>query len=240
MGDRARLEAALDAVEGWLYLDEAWALHETVHTLPPGAATVVEIGSWKGRSTIALALAIQARGSGRIFAIDPHTGEKDRTGIGPVQTLDDFNANVARAGVESEVEMLVMTSHDARARFADHSVDLLFVDGSHQYLDVRRDIEEWASALKDEAAIAFNDPSAPGVYRALRELVLRPGPYVKPRLVQNTLFFEFQRNADPDVGALRGLRRVLWLRSEAARYWRFMPGWFIRLGHRVSAKLIQR
>jgi predicted O-methyltransferase YrrM len=238
MEDRAELQSALEGVEGWLYLDEARALYETVRSLPSGTVIVVEIGSWKGRSTIALALAVKRRGSGRVYAIDPHTGEKDRTGTGPIQTLDDFRANIARAGVASVVELLITTSLEARPNFTDHTVDFLFVDGSHQYPDVRRDIEGWASALKDEAAIAFNDPSAPGVYRALREIVLRPGPYIDPRLVQNTLFFGFRRREKPNAAAMRRLRRVLWLRFQAARYWRFMPGWFVRFGHRVSARLV--
>lgn len=239
---RAGLERSLEHVDGWLYVDEAWALHEAVRELPDGVATVVEIGSWKGRSTIALALAIQARGSGRVYAIDPHTGEKDRTGVGPVRTLADFRTNIARAGVESMVELLLMTSQVGRSRFVDESVDLLFVDGSHQYPDVKRDVEDWTSALKDGAIIAFNDPSASGVYRALRELVLRPGPYRSPRLVQNTLFFVIQRHAawhDVDRVTVRRLRAVLWIRFQASRFWSVMPTWLIRLGHGLSSKLVR-
>ena len=244
---RTGLEAALEHVEGWLYLDEALALYEVVRLLPEGPVTVVEIGSWKGRSTIALGLAVMARGSGRVFAIDPHNGEK-LTGTGPLEpgstpipTLDEFHTNIARAGVEPVVETLVTASHLARARFADQSVDFLFVDGSHLYADVRRDIEDWASALKDHAVIAFNDPSDPGVYRALRELILRPGPFVGPRLVQNTLFFDFRRPVvwqRHDTKSLQKMRLLLWLKFHAAPLWPSIPDWMVRAARRLSSRMM--
>jgi len=244
---RRELERALEQVEGWLYPDEAWALYEVVRSLPEGPVKVVEIGSWKGRSAIALGLAVKARGSGRVFAIDPHNGEK-LTGTGPLEpgstpipTLNEFQANIYRAGVEPFVETLITTSQSARSRFADKSVDFLFVDGSHLYPDVKKDIEDWASALKDAAVIAFNDPSDPGVYRALRELILRPGPFSRPRLVQNTLFFDFGRHArsqSSDRRTLQRMRLVLWLKFHAAPLWPFMPYWLVRTGRRLSARIV--
>jgi SAM-dependent methyltransferase len=242
---RRELEGALEQVEGWLGLDEAWALYEVVRRLPEGPVTVVEIGSWKGRSTIALGLSVRARGSGRVFAIDPHNGEN---GSGPLEpgsiarpTLDEFHANVARAGVEPFVETLVSASEAARTRFADQSVDFLFVDGSHLYPDVRGDIEDWASALKDDAVIAFNDPSDPGVYHALRDLVLQPGPFVCPRLVHNTLFFDFRRPVvwhSRETKSLRKIRLLLWLKFHAVTLWPLIPGWLVRAGRRLSGRVM--
>jgi predicted O-methyltransferase YrrM len=242
---RRDLEGALEQVEGWLGPDEALALYEVVRRLPEGPVTVVEIGSWKGRSTIALGLAVKARGSGRVFAIDPHNGEN---GSGPLEpgsiarpTLDEFHTNIARAGIEPSVETVVSASQAARSRFADQSLDFLFVDGSHRYADVRSDIEDWASALKDDAVIAFNDPSDPGVYRALRELVLRPGPFVCPRLIHNTLFFDFRRPVlwqNQDTKSLRKMRLLLWLKFHAAPLWPWIPGWLVRVARRLSGLMM--
>src|SRR2546422_11389447 len=115
---KARLKQALAGVEGWLYFNEAWALHEMVRNLGSRepAVYVVEIGSWKGRSTIALALGVQARGAGTVFAIDPHTGAPDgvtfgwigsHTAGGPPVTVTEFQRNIAAAGVASLVRCLV-------------------------------------------------------------------------------------------------------------------------------------
>jgi MMP 1-O-methyltransferase len=243
---KARVTQAVAQVEGWLHLDEAWALHEAVRNLDVHGqpSTVVEIGSWKGRSTVALALGIKTRGAGTVFAIDPHTGSPGSTALGPVITAVEFQRNIAAAGVDSVVKLLVTTSHAARPQFAAKSVDLLFIDGSHEYEDVMTDIADWQTALKDKSVVAFNDPSAPGVYRALRELVLRPGDaYRSPALVQNTLFFEFRR-ARPweiqDAMSLMRLRAVLELRFHATPFWPYMPRWFVRMGRAVSRRMVGR
>jgi len=241
---KAKVKQALVDVDGWLYLDEAWALHEAVRHLPhrDEPATVVEIGSWKGRSTIALALGIRARGMGTVFAIDPHTGAG--TPVGPLATVRDFQRNIAAAGVDSLVELMQTTAHAARPIFADKSIDLLFIDGSHEYEDVKTDITDWQPALKDASIVAFNDPIAPGVRRALREIVIRPRTaYRRPALVSNTLFFEYQSGQPWEVHhavALMRLRSVLWLKFHATPLWPYIPGWLVRAARALSTRLVGR
>jgi MMP 1-O-methyltransferase len=239
---RSKVTQALADVDGWLFLDEAWALHESVRNLarPGQPVTVVEIGSFKGRSTIALALGVKARGSGTVFAIDPHTGAG--TPIGPVATAVEFQRNIAAAGVDKLVELLVTTSHAARPQFAAKSIDLLFVDGSHEYEDLKTDITDWQTALKDESVVAFNDPCAPGVYRALRELVVRSRTaYRNPVLVSNTLFFKFRRS-EPwklhDELALVRLRTVLRLKFRATPLWPYIPAWLVWTARNLSRKIV--
>lgn len=192
---RERLETALEGVEGWLHVDEAVALYEHVRDHPSaGPLTVVEIGSWKGRSTIAMAMALQDRGpdSGTVHAIDPHTGSREhREELGEVDTYADFEANLERAGVRDRVEPIRAFSHEAAARFEPRSIDVLFVDGSHEYEDVKRDARTYVPLLSDRANVAYNDPWWPSVFRALQEVVVRgTSAFRSPRFVHNTLFFE--------------------------------------------------
>src|SRR2546421_7575477 len=97
-------------VEGWLDDDEAdlliagaaRALHEF------GAlGSVVEVGSYVGRSTCVLGSAAKAvEPSARVFAIDPHegllTGSEGRL-VGTVPTLSRFRQTLAAAGLEQTV-----------------------------------------------------------------------------------------------------------------------------------------
>jgi hypothetical protein len=224
-----RLTRSLDGVDGFLYLDEAWALHETVRQFPSSQElSVVEIGSWKGRSTIALALGVQVRGTGRVFAIDPHSGGQEMVEMyGAVDTFAEFNDNLERAGVKEVVEPIRALAHLARPRFRNGSVQVLFIDGSHLYSDVLQDIDDWLTALSDQAVVAFNDPSAFGVYRALRERVLHKGSDLRqPKLVRNTLFFRVFRGAQwsaRDTRALTQLRISLFLRYRASLLWPYVP-----------------
>jgi hypothetical protein len=231
---RRRLNDGLRGVEGVVGLDEAWELHEAARLYPPisESVNVVEIGSGKGRSTIALALGVKERGNGSVQAIDPH----------PVDTYGSFLWNIERAGVSDVVLPVRKTSHHARMTIEEKSVHVMFVDGSHEYENIRQDIDDWVTALADRALVCFNDPSAREVYRALRGRVLSIGsPFRSARLVQNSLFFEFRRNAPWTAGDwvtwLRA-RLTLVLRFQGNRFRPHMPRWFVRVGRSASGRMV--
>ena len=98
---------AIDNIEGWLHPMEAWVLHEEVCQIDRVAPVVVEIGSWKGRSAVALGLAVKRRGAGHVTAIDPQEDPERRS---------EYYANLDRAGVADVVTTLELLSHDARAQ----------------------------------------------------------------------------------------------------------------------------
>jgi predicted O-methyltransferase YrrM len=224
------LTIALSNIEGWLLSSEAWALHnralQVIATMK--GADLVEIGSWKGRSTIAIALAIPPTSSERLYAIDPHTGSREHQ-VGPdaVDTYSEFIANLKRAGVEDRVVALRETSLTARPRFDDHSVGLLFVDGSHEYIDVKNDIAAWRTALVDGALVAFNDAGWPGVNRALREAMCRRhSPFREPHMVGNTLICTFHQSSAWSLTDAMNARRLwmfLMVRAWGARNRRYLP-----------------
>jgi predicted O-methyltransferase YrrM len=139
----------------------------------------VEIGSWKGRSTLAIGLGFAERGAGTVIAVDPHTRD---------DTFADFERNVAP--VAAHVRPVRRLSLEARAE-AGEPIDLLFLDGSHAYEDVRADLDAWSPLLRAGATVAFHDAQMPGVGRVLRERVLRRGPFRRPRLVQRTLLADY-------------------------------------------------
>jgi len=97
---------AIESVDGWLTPDQAGRLYAAAATCPAGG-TIVEIGSFRGRSTIVLASA--AVDGVAVVAIDPHVG----TDRGPreirgheEQASTDrarFDANLATAGVAGKV-----------------------------------------------------------------------------------------------------------------------------------------
>jgi predicted O-methyltransferase YrrM len=214
---RASLAATLEGVEGRLGAKEAWSLHRAVATFPAaGPVRVVEIGSWKGRSTIALASAVAARPEGGVVhAIDPHRGGVPHRFFGEEDTFDQFLANLERAGLSGVVEPIRATSAAARGAVADASVHVLFVDGSHRLEDVLADIEMWEPSLCPGARVAFHDSvSHPGVHGALRERALAGGSRLRrPRLVQETTFFEY-RPAEPwEIG---DSARVVAMRARVA------------------------
>jgi hypothetical protein len=93
----AQLSQAIADVEGYLTEQEGLLLYELdSDCTAPGV--IVEIGSWKGRSTSCLALGSKAGIGKTIYAMDPHTGSPEHwAAFGVVSTFDDFAANVRRA-----------------------------------------------------------------------------------------------------------------------------------------------
>jgi MMP 1-O-methyltransferase len=166
--ERARQRAA--SVEGWLSDAQGRALFRAA-AATTGRGAIVEIGSWKGRSTTWLASGALLAGR-RVYAIDPHHRSREYP---DAETEDEFLANLARNGLAAAVEPLVMTSEAAAARVAD-PIELLFIDGDHSYEAVRRDAELWLPRLIDGGTVMFHDVATAaysGPRRVVRDMVCR-------------------------------------------------------------------
>ncbi|MGE5307585.1 MAG: class I SAM-dependent methyltransferase, partial [Deltaproteobacteria bacterium] len=121
-----------------------------------GEGVIVELGSYKGKSSIALALGSQAGRRDKVYCVDPH-----RDG-----TRETFLKNVRAAGVEHLVVPVVAVSADAAGGFP-HPIRLIFIDGDHGYEGVKSDIELWKGKVVDGGILAFHDYTFPGVKKAV-------------------------------------------------------------------------
>lgn len=110
---------------GWLTREQAVLLHECAAALGT-VATVVEIGSYEGRSTLMLASALRRDGS-IVVAIDPWT---ENWKFGAVGTRDRFRRNLQRASLTDRVRVVADRSQSVRPGW-DLPIDLLFIDGKH-------------------------------------------------------------------------------------------------------------
>lgn len=172
-----------DGVEGWLKPEQGRRLFDSARSLGP-AATVVEIGSFRGRSTIVLAQA--APDDARVVAIDPHGGGDRGPGeIAPDTDRGDadyaaFTANLAAAGVAHRVRHVRKPSAEALGDVSG-DVELLFVDGAHRYGPARADIVDWGDRVTSGGTMLVHDAfSSVGVTRALlaRTVVSRRWRYL--------------------------------------------------------------
>lgn len=136
-----------DQVEGWLGKREGPYLY-ALAKIGSKKGAVVEIGSWKGKSTIWLAKGSQEVKGGKIYAVDPHVGGADQEQIGykNVRTEEEFIANIRKAGVESMVVPVVKTSTEAVQGW-NHPIGLLWIDGDHSYESVHNDFFSWVPTL---------------------------------------------------------------------------------------------
>jgi predicted O-methyltransferase YrrM len=171
--------ARLAGVQGWLTDAQARALWDAARDVR-AEGRIVEIGSFRGRSTIVLASA--AEPGVEVVAIDPHGGgDRGPQQITPDATRGDedfaaFHANLRRAGVEDRVRHARLPSQSA-LHDVDGPIDLLYVDGAHRFRPARADIEQWGARVAPGGDLLIHDSfNAIGVMLAqLRLLVFSRG-----------------------------------------------------------------
>lgn len=137
-------------VPGWLSEGQARMLWDAVCRLGPGA-TIVEIGSHQGRSTIILGHAARTVGA-RVVAVDAFV---DGRLFGGATTRDRFEANIKAAGLTDVVELVVGYSTKLRPTW-DRPIDLLYVDGKHDYWTYVDDLR-WSAHMPPDGEILVHD-----------------------------------------------------------------------------------
>jgi predicted O-methyltransferase YrrM len=167
LNDLARVES----VEGWLGRTEIELLLGRA-ALVRSDHVIVEIGNYRGRSTVALALGARRGARARVYSIDPHLEFIGPRGgrFGPEDQAELY-ANLTRAGVGAEVHVVCLDSRAVAASWSGPRVGLLFIDGDHRYGAVRADLDAWRPHLAPEADVLFDDCDFPDVARLVRERV---------------------------------------------------------------------
>jgi len=167
---------AAAGVDGWMTPAQGRRLFAAAARCPAGGR-IVEIGSFRGRSTIVLA---SAAGDGvKVVAIDPHAGndrgpqEIDGYAAAAQTDREVFEANLATAGVGVRVRHVLAFSDAAHAAVED-PIDVLYIDGAHRFGPARADIRDWGKRVADRGTMLIHDSfSSVGVTSAIvRELVL--------------------------------------------------------------------
>lgn len=126
--------------------------------LAPAQGKNLEIGSFKGRSTVGIAYVTRELGLGTVVAVDPHTSPSttDPDLNGKTTSYEDFVANLKVAGVLERVEIKRVYSHELAREWKD-SIRFLWIDGDHTYKGAKADVDMFKPYLVDGAIVAMHD-----------------------------------------------------------------------------------
>lgn len=186
------------AVEGWLSDEEGGLLitiaAEAVQRPASGdEIACVEVGSFLGRSTVAIATAIKAAAprNAHLYAIDPHEGDVttlDHQVCRMGSTLARFTRTIGDAGLDDVVVPIVSRSTEVQW---DRPIALLFVDGLHDYESVSADVAHFEPFVQDGGFIALHNCAVrfPGVERVAADY-LRCGAYRRAHQAGSLLVLE--------------------------------------------------
>jgi len=161
------------AIPGWMDPpDLAWLAQAAVH-----AERIVEIGSWKGRSTRALA----DHTAGVVYAVDPwggpYIGAKNRPLKLKTAVLPAFTLSLQDHITSGRVVPMQATSSAAVPQLLEQfgqTFDLVFIDGDHRRASVLQDIALARTILRDGGILCGHDYNCkdwPEVGPAVRDAV---------------------------------------------------------------------
>jgi predicted O-methyltransferase YrrM len=163
--------------------------------------TIIEVGSWKGHSAIAMAEALHnlKLHSSRVLCVDTWLGSLEHWNSeewrkqmhlknGRPDLYERFLANVIQSGFANYIIPFPMTSGTAATFFNIHNVkaDLIYIDAAHDYDSVKNDLEKFHPLLNENGILCGDDFQFPPLEEAVRDfardqnlgLVLKDRKYV--------------------------------------------------------------
>ena len=135
------------------------ALTEIVTSVANKYMRIVEVGSWKGKSTSVLG-GIARSYEGRVYAIDHWRGNVDTWSYDIAEDYDVlsiFRNNIRLLGLDGVVLPMIMSSVEASQIFPDESLDLVFLDADHRYKYIKQDILSWLPKVKHGGVMCGHD-----------------------------------------------------------------------------------
>lgn len=128
-------------IAGWMSFKEQLFLF----TQAGNMESVIELGSWKGKSTHAIC----SSGCPDVVAIDTWMGSKAEPSAHAQakdgSVFEEFKRNV---GHFKNLTIIKDDINNAVLDIPDKSVDMIFIDAGHTYEEVREDIRKWKGKAK--------------------------------------------------------------------------------------------
>lgn len=155
-----RMDKVSSGIPGWMTENELSILKY----LASQSESVLEIGSWKGRSTKALLEYCK----GTVYAVDHWNGTETDTSKLAAFGLNVYDEFIKNVGIWSNLKVLRGDSIKMANQFSD-KVDMVFIDADHTYESCKADIEAWLP--KCNKIICGHDYTVgyPGVIKAVNE-----------------------------------------------------------------------
>jgi predicted O-methyltransferase YrrM len=151
-------------ITGMMSVEELCWLYETAREM----TSIVELGSWQGRSTHALLSGCK----GTVYAVDHW--DPNYIGIPGLSEKiinDNWQAFCANVKEFKNLQIMKMPSVSAAESFPGASVDMVFIDADHAYGSVMADIKAWLpKTVKMMAGHDYEIKQHPGVVQAVDEM----------------------------------------------------------------------
>jgi predicted O-methyltransferase YrrM len=164
------MEHFWQSIEGWSQFKDQGVLLGRI--LPKtDYVRIAEVGVYCGRCTAMwIVELLNLSFKFDYYAIDHFNGSSEHE---PRNFYEETIRNLAP--VLNKVNILRLTSREAAKSFPDEHFDIVYIDASHDYRSVKRDLRAWYPKVKVDGYIAGDDYIAgwPGVVAAIDEFLER-------------------------------------------------------------------
>ena len=154
-------------IQGWFNYQNTY---DFLLSSIPDNGIFVECGAWLGCSSSYLCDKAQDRV--KVYIVDTWKGSPDelQTSHRLATIVDIYNIFLDNMGTR-KFTPLRMDSYEASQQFEDNSFDVVYIDMTHTYEAVIKDIQYWLPKVKMGGYLAGHDYAeyAPGVIRAVNQ-----------------------------------------------------------------------
>lgn len=167
-------------IQGWFNFHDVYTNAANIF---PDNSLFVEIGSWKGTSAAYMGVElINLNKKNTKFVCVDTWGENDDDEYKSLQSYKNDKSVITNRLYEEflynikplqnnglNIVPIKNRSDLAVSDFVDNSIDFLYIDGSHQYKNVKNDILLYLPKMKTNSIVAGHDCRDPDVKRATEE-----------------------------------------------------------------------
>ena len=179
--------AAFEDIPGFFRWDEGCAAYHLA-AAGPGLGCIVEIGSYRGRSTAYLAAGSAAAGRPGVVAVDHFRGSREHQKGQMNEDPDAAAGRSFRAGFEAMMALHGIDAIIAEGDFgeiakrwarAPRPIRLLLLDADHRFEETKRAYDAWAPSVEPGGIIAFHGYGAQ-IHDGIKAFVdsIRVGPEI--------------------------------------------------------------
>jgi predicted O-methyltransferase YrrM len=151
-----------EKIEGWFTYNE---LYQEIVNNSSNNSVFIEIGTWKGQSTVFMAEKIKESSKHiKFYAIDTFEGSdehKNELVILNKTLYKEYLKNIEP--VKDYIITIKGNSNKVHEQFKNESIDFIFIDGDHTLKGITSDLKNWYPKIKSNGIIAGHDYLYPDI-----------------------------------------------------------------------------
>lgn len=163
-------------IQGWFDFENFYS--EIVSKLPNNSH-IVEVGSWKGKSSAFIAVEIfNSKKVIKFDCVDTWTGSEEHQNEQDINKIFEIFCENMKL-VEGHFNAIRLPSIEAAKLYENESLDFVFIDAAHDYDNVCADINAWLPKVKLGGILGGHDYFHPPVEAAVQDMLkeFNPLPY---------------------------------------------------------------